>query len=416
MKILQINKFLYPKGGDAVCMIDTAKLLLSKGHDVAFWGMAHASNPSYHNADLFIPYIDFNKPCSLIKQLKTASNILYSFESKHRVEMLINRGRPDIIHLHNFAHQISPSILHVFKKYDIPCVMTMHDYKLVCAAYNMLSKDKICGLCKGGRHYHCFLESCIKQSRMKSLLNTLEMYLHHKILKIYYAVNIFISPSIFLKNKIEGMGFRKTVLHLPNFINSDDFLPHFGWEEKAIVYFGRLSKEKGLSTLLKAVRGLNVVLKIIGTGPMENPLKLSAKECNMHNIQFLGYRTGYELTNEIRKSMFVILPSEWYENSPRSIIEGAALGKPAVASRIGGILELVKDNETGLTFEAGNSNDLRSKIEYLINRPNEILRMGKCARTFVEQNLNPEKHYKGLMQIYEQAISIHKRSGLSKFI
>ncbi len=407
MKIFLINKFIFPKGGDAICTLSTGKLLSNRGHKVTFWGMNHSSNPEYPYQQYFVNYNDFNNPRGIRKKFQMASNMLYSFEAKRKIEQLIKIDRPDIIHLHNFAHQISPSILDVFKKHKIPTVMTMHDYKLVCPVYTLYSDNKPCERCKGGKYYQCSINRCTKNSRIKSLLNTIEMYLHHKLLHIYDSIDVYISPSRFLKSKVEEMGFKRKVVYIPNFINLDAYIPQYSSEEKSIVYFGRLSQEKGLFTLIEAMKGVDVKLRIIGDGPLKEALEGKVRDEKIKNVEFLGYLAGDELKNNVKKAMFVILPSEWYENNPLSIIEGFALGKPAIGARIGGIPELVKDNETGLTFEAGNINDLRQKIENLMKDPDRVGQMGKNARKFVEQELNEEKHYQSLIEIYQHVIRDH---------
>lgn len=389
MKILLINKFLYPKGGDALVTLATAKLLAQHGHEVEYWGMDHPSNGNFRFKDYFVRLVDFNQKSGIWDKLRISFNFLYSFEAKSKITKLLKVWRPDIVHLHNFAHQISPSILHVFKKHKIPVIMTMHDYKMVCASYTLLSKDKVCEKCKNGKYYHCFLERCVKNSKSKSLLNTIEMYLHHKILHIYDLIDIFISPSKFLKDKLEEMGFKGKIVHMYNFLNIEEFKPQFEYTERSIVYFGRLSKEKGLFTLLEAVKDIpGITLKIIGDGPLKEGLGDRVKGLGIKNIQFLGYKSGEELKNEIRKSMFVVLPSEWYENNPFSITESFALGKPVIGARIGGIPELVIDGKTGFTFEPGNSQDLKDKIIHLINNQQNISAMGQKARMFVEEELN----------------------------
>jgi len=408
MRILLINKFLYPKGGDAISTLNTGKLLTAKGHKVIFWGMAHPSNPDYSYKDYFVSNVDFNKPTSLIRQIKAGLRIVYSLEAKRKIERLVKAEKPDIVHLNNFAHQISPSILDVFKKYKIPVVMTTHDYKLVCPIHFMLSNGKPCEKCKDGKYYQCLINICTKNSRLKSLLNTIEMYLHHKILHIYDLINISIAPSFFLKNKLDKMGFRGKIVLLPYFVQLKEYIPQYNWNNNSIVYFGRLSSEKGILTLIEAVKGLDITVKVIGEGPMKEILESKIESNKYNNINFLGYRKGESLKNEIGKSMFTISPSEWYENYPFSIIEAFSLGKPVIASRIGGIPELVKDERTGLMFEPGNSGDLRRKIEYLINKPDKIREMGQDARTFVEKELNAEKHYLRLIEIYERAIESKK--------
>lgn len=404
LKVLLINKFLYRRGGDAIATLNTGNLLHSKGHRVGFWGMAHPANPRYSYDELFVSNKDFNTPANLSQRIRLAVNILYSWEAKIKIEKLIRLDRPDIIHLNNFAHQISPSVLHSFKKYNIPVVMTMHDYKNVCASYSMLVKEKICEACRGERYYQCFLKSCVKNSRAKSLFNTVEMYLHHKVLHIYDLIDIFISPSMFLKNKVEEMGFKRRIIPLPNFVNVEEYTPQYGWTEEYIVYFGRLASEKGLFTLIEAVKGLDVKLKIIGDGPLRRGLEDRVNHLSLKKVELLGYKTGNELKDIVRNSMLVVVPSEWYENFGLVIGESFALGKPVIAACIGGIPESVKDNETGLTFEPGNAQDLADKIRTLIKQPDLIVEMGKKARRFAESKLNREEHYSGLMAIYQQAM------------
>jgi len=274
---------------------------------------------------------------------------------------------------------------------------------MVCASYTMFVNGNPCEMCGGGNYYWCAFNKCTKGSFFKSLVNTTEMYLHHKILHIYDPVGVFISPSIFLKDKIREMGFKGETVFLPNFIDAEEYIPEFGYQEKTVCYFGRLSKEKGLFTLLNALKGSGIKLKVIGEGPLEEKLKLKAGNEGLDNVEFHGYRSGEELKSEIKKSAAVVLPSEWFENNPRSVLEAFALGKPVIGSRIGGIPELVLNNETGLTFEAGNAVDLREKIGCLMGKPDRIIEMGKNARKLIEEKFSAEKHYLELMKIYETA-------------
>lgn len=409
MKVLLVNKFLYNKGGAAICTLNTGELLLSNGHKVIYWGMTHPLNPQYLYKDYFVSYVDLNNPGDIKEKIRITSNLFYSSEAKKKIKKLINIEKPDIVHLNNFAHQISPSILDVFKKFDIPVVMTMHDYKLVCPSYTMLSDGKPCERCRGGRFYWCFLKKCTKNSRLKSLTNTIEMYLHHKILHIYDSIDVFISPSLFLKKKLEDMGFNRKIIHLPNFVEDKGAtLPH-KTKVNTVLYFGRLSSEKGIKTLIKAVRGMDVKLRILGTGSYEDILKQYIKTERIRNVFFLGYKTGNELTVEIRNALVVVVPSEWYENNPRSVLEAFSLSTPVVGARIGGIPELVKNGQNGLTFEEANSVDLREKLQYVLDNPDRLVDMGKNARRFVEEKFNPEKHYNDLIRIYEMVIAKENR-------
>lgn len=404
MKILLANKYFYIKGGAENSFFKTAELLEKKGHGISYFSMEHPNNFPTPYSEFFISNVDYEKK-GLGNKIDVSLKLLYSLEAREKIESLLSKEKPDVAHLNVIYHQISPSIIHSLKKYKIPIVMSLRDYKLACASYTMMARGSACEACKNGRYFQCFLRKCVKGSWDKSLLNTFEMYLHHSMLKLYDKIDIFISPSRFLKKKMGEMGFKGRIAYLPNFVNLDDFCPDYSWEGKSIIYFGRLSGEKGLFTLFEALKDLpKIKLKIVGEGPISEGLKSLAERKNMNNVKFYGYLNGARLQEEVRKSMFVVLPSEWYENNPRSIIEGFALGKPAVGARIGGIPELVIDDLTGLTFESGNPEDLKEKILSLANNPQNVMRFGKNAREFAEKNLNQEIHYQKLMNIYKYAM------------
>jgi len=404
LKILLINKFLYPKGGDAISTLTTGKILAEKGHEVAFWGMGHPKNPAYPFHADFVSQVDYEASNGLTAKLKASANILYSFEAKKKIASLLKKFQPDVVHLNNFAHQISPSILDEIKKHDIPVLMTMRDYKMVCPTYSMLCQGKICEKCMGGCFYHCGLNRCTKGSLFKSLVNVAEMYLHHKVLHIYDKIDLYISPSRFLQAKVQEMGLRGEVAYLSNCVDISGFTPAFEWEENSIVYVGRLSHEKGVETLINGVKTIpDVRLKIIGDGSLKRELEEKIRTEHIGNVQFLGYRTGDDLHDEIKKAMFLVIPSECYENNPRTVIEAFALGKPAVGARIGGIPELVRDWETGLTYVSGDAEDLRQKFVLLLEHKDRIPEMGRNARDYVARELNSEVHYRKLMELYAYA-------------
>ncbi|MCC6544787.1 MAG: glycosyltransferase family 4 protein [Nitrospirae bacterium] len=411
MNILHINKFHYFRGGSETVYFKTADILASHGHKSIFFSMHHPENLSCNTSNYFMPYVDLNTNgnSGMMGQLKTAGRVIYSFDAKRRLSKLMDEHPADIAHLHNIHHQISPSILHELKKRKIPVVMTLHDYKMVCASYSMLVDGRPCEACYRGRYFEAIKKKCVKGSLSKSVIAALEMFLHHKVLDIYNNVDIFISPSIFLKNKLTEMGFHNRIVHLPNFIDANKFENINGREERldnSVVYFGRLSQEKGISTLINAARkiGPEVLFKIIGDGYLRSSIEYTVKENGINNVQFLGYMKGEALYQEIKGSKAVILPSECYENNPMSVIEAFALGRPVIGARIGGIPELVRDKETGLTFEPGNADDLSEKIERLLADSSLSVAMGKNARRFVEAELNPERYYQRLMEIYRQVI------------
>jgi len=408
MKILLINKYLFPKGGDAITTLATGDLLKTKGHDVLYWGMDHSLNTEFSLKEYFVRYCDYDNDCGFIEKARVSSNILFSLEAKNKVEKLILKEKPDLVHLNNFAHQISPSILYAFRKYKIPTVMTMHDYKLVCPSYTMFVDGHVCEKCKKRAFYQCVVNKCVKNSLFKSCLSMFEMYLHHNILNVYDLVDVFVSPSLFLKEKLRGMGFKKDIEYLPNFVVPNRKAEPSASENKHFAYLGRLSAEKGLSALVEAIKGTDFILDIIGDGPLRESLSNKTRNESIFNVNILGYKSGKDLEKAMGHVMAVVISSEWYENNPRSVLDSFARGKPVVGARIGGIPELVRDNETGWTFEAGNVNDLRDKLLFCADNPDKARSMGIKARQFVEQNFNQDLHYQKLMEIYTMALNKNK--------
>jgi glycosyltransferase involved in cell wall biosynthesis len=405
MKILLVNKFFYLRGGAEAAMFDTARLLKEYGHQVLFFSMRHPCNLDSPYTPYFVSPVDFDRPASLIHKARSSLRIVYSFEACRNLDRLLRAERPDIVHLHNIHHQLSPSIIQTINNHLLPAVLTLHDYKMVCPVYTLFSRGKVCERCRRRRFYHCLLNKCRWGSRSKSLLNMIEMYLHHSLLHIYDRVDGFISPSLFLKNKLGEMGFKRTIHYLPHFINLADYELSRTSGDGSFVYSGRLSPEKGLPVLFRAVEGLDCRVKIIGEGPLRSVLERQIQDRSLTNVSLLGYKSPEDLRREIRNSMAVILPSEWYENNPRSVIEAFALSKPVIGARIGGIPELVSDGRTGLLFEPGDSEDLRRRILDLIGDPEKARRLGQEARALAERQFRPEEHYQGLMRIYEQAMA-----------
>ena len=403
MKILLVNKYFFMKGGSERVFLNEAELLRKRGHCVLFFSMADERNLPAAESGYFVNRIDYADPGHFGKRMAAGLRIFYSFEAAKKLGRLLDQEKPDLAHLHNIHHQLSPSILPVLRSRRVPVVMTLHDYKMVCPAYLMISEGRPCERCRGGRYYQCLLRRCTKGSYAKSLINAIEMYLHHTILDLYRMVNIFISPSRFLREKLLAMGFRKKIIHLPYSFDVRSYRPCYGSTDGSVCYFGRLAGEKGLFTLLDAMEGVAAPLKIIGNGPIEDDLRARAGSARMPAVRFLGHRSGEELISEIAASRVVVVPSEWYENCPSSVLEAFALGKPVIGSRIGGIPELVRDGETGLTFTPGDAGDLREKLKTLLNNPGLGAGLGQAGRKYVESNLDPARYYPELFGVYRQA-------------
>jgi glycosyltransferase involved in cell wall biosynthesis len=264
----------------------------------------------------------------------------------------------------------------------------------------MLTNRRVCEKCLGGRYYNCLLTRCHKGSLNASLVYTIEAY-YTRIFNKYSHIRYFIFPSNFTLKKHADAGIpEEKLVHIPNFINVENFEPSYE-NKRYILFAGRLSREKGVLALLKAVKGLDIPVKIVGDGPMRVEYERFVEENSIDNVSFEGYKSGDELKELFRNSAFVVFPSEWYENAPMTILESFAYGKPVLGSNIGGIPEMVIDGETGLLFKTGDHPELKEKINYLFQHPSIIKEMGRKARERVEKEYNAEMHYNRLMYVYK---------------
>ena len=403
MKILMVNKFYYIKGGSETYYFELKRLLESKGHTVIDFSMQDEKNFVSPYSNYFVENVDYNNKEGIFSRIKAAADIIYSFESKRKFERLVNEVKPDCIHLHIFQHQISPSILDVIKKYHIPTIYTAHDLKMLCLNYKMMHHGKLCEQCRGGKYFHCVLNKCVKDSYLKSCVNVVEGYVH-RWRHSYDAINVIITPSLFYKKIFEKFGINcNRVIHIPNFIDFNKHEIEFSEDrENYYLYYGRLSKEKGIMTLIKAVENLNVQLKIAGTGPLEEDVRQYVADKKISNIMFLGFKTGKDLSNIVGNAKAIILPSEWYENGPYSAIEALQLGRPIIGADIGGIPELIDNN--GYLFKSRNIDSLKDAILKLEKLDNEQYGVFKDnSLNLFERNYTNEKHYRLLKEAYRRA-------------
>lgn len=408
MKILMVNKFYYPRGGSERYFFSLSDLLREKGHKVIPFSTVHEKNLDTEYSSYFLPELDFEnffRKGRLSAALSLRSKVLYSFEAKKMIGSLINRERPDIAHIHNIHYHITPSILTVLKEKGIPIIWTLHDYVIICPNANFLSNGNICEECFNGRYYRAVFKRCKKGSLVASLVAGLGAYLY-RWMGLYNIVDLFLCPSDFMRKKMIEYGFdEERFITIPNFIEIDTAIPRTD-NKDYILYLGRLSEEKGVKTFIRVAEKIpSIDFKILGDGPQREMLEEMVREKNLTNIEFSGKRNREEVYNLISDALFVIVPSEWYENYPYSILESFLLGKPVIASRIGGIPELVDDGINGLLFEPGNEEDMAKKIKHLLSDKDDINQMGKKAREKVERSYNSEIHYERIMGIYNLVLN-----------
>lgn len=401
MKILMVNKFFYIKGGCETHYFALKELLEKNGHTVIDFSMLDEKNFDSEYSGYFVKNTDYSGGGSAFEKLRIAKNIVYSNEAKKKFEKLVKDTNPDLVHLHNFQHQISPSILDVIKKYKIPTVYTAHDLKMICLNYQLMHHGRICEDCKDGKLRHCVKNKCVKDSSAKSLINFAEGVLHRKR-KSYDAIGMIINPSEFHRKKFIEFGVSpERLVHIANFFAGVPYTVNKTEDrESYYLYFGRLSHEKGVSNLVKAV-GRDYPLCIAGTGPVEEEIKSYISENNLRNIKMLGFKSGQELYDIIGNAKAVVIPSVVYENSPYSGIEALSLSRPIIGADIGGIPELISNN--GFLFESGNADSLKEIINQFENlSDDEYRKMKKASFSLYQSQHTPDNYYKRLMEVYRK--------------
>ncbi|MEW6068094.1 MAG: glycosyltransferase family 4 protein [Nitrospirota bacterium] len=403
MKILMAHNWYFVGGGADRVFFETMKLFEKHGHEVIPFSMKDKRNYDSIYNEYFVDEIDYSNIKFSFKNLKTAFKMIYSFEAKRKLDALIKKTKPDIAHLHNIYGRLTPSILYALKKNNVLTVMTLHDYKLICPAYDMTSNGKPCERCKGSRFYNAFMRKCVKDSYLASLVYAAESSVHSFLRTYVKNISYFIAPSLFLRNKMIEFGvLEKKIEYIPNFINVNvDYSSNT--KDDYFLYIGKLLHVKGVFTLLRAVKNIKKShLYVAGYGELRSKLEDYAKKNNMNNVRFLGHLSSEEMFKVLNMAKFVVLPTECYENAPLAVLEAFAYSKPVIGSNIGGIPEMVVNGETGLLFESGNVQGLREKIDYLLSHPERISEMGKKARENIQKEYNPELHYQRLMDLYKK--------------
>lgn len=405
MKVMQVNKFWRVRGGSERYVFELSRMLTERGHEVIPFAMQDPANEPSQYSSLFVSPVELSDPyrMPLWKRLATAGRILNSKESENRIATVADMSTPDIAHMHNIYHHLSPSILRPLVDRGVGIVMTIHDYKLVCPALRFYNKGEVCERCRPYRYLSCVTGRCVHGSRGASALCATEMFFHDLTHAYTGRIDRFIAPSHFVAGKLVTRGFDpEKIVVIPNFVDPSRWQP--GPEGGDYVLFsGRLTQEKGIETLIRAMAGLpDIPLKVAGSGMTESVTRSVARDLGADNVEFLGFKSEDEVRRLVQGSRFVCVPSEWYENAPMSALESFACGKPVIGSRIGGIPEMVREGETGLLAEAGDVDDLRRQIKRLWDDPGLAVEMGRNARRLTETEYSPESHYNKIIKTYQE--------------
>ena len=335
MRILLVNKFLYPRGGGETYTLELGDALKAAGHDVQYFGMYDEQNVMLNDWGLYVRNMDFHTHS--IDALGYPTRIIYSAEAKEKMAALIENCHPDFIHLNNFNYQLTPSIIDAAKEADVPVIMTAHDSQLVCPNHLLYNPntDSICTKCVDTHDPRwCVRERCIHRSLPKSAIGTAEA-LYYRAHDSYDWISAIICPSRFMERMYDtDERFAHKTVYLQNFVRKIPYSPSA--HEDYVLYFGRISPEKGLANIIAAAKALpDIRFVCAGSGPYEDALREAP------NIEFVGFQRGEALHSLIRRARMVILPSTCYENCPLSVIEAQMLGAAVIAPGYGGAAELI---------------------------------------------------------------------------
>ena len=399
MRVLVANKFFFRNGGSEVVMFQERDFLLRSGHEVVDFSMQDERNADSPYSSNFVQARDYRGD-SKFAQIGAAVALVRSREAVARIGRLIDETNPDLMHCHNIYHQLTPAIIGAAKLRGVPVVMTLHDYKPVCPVYNRLRHGQPCSACLDGDFSHVLIDRCADGSLGRSALLYAEAVIQ-RWLGNYEKVDRFLAPSRFLQDSVLHRFRPQQVVVLPNGVDVGAISPT--WRDDGyVLYLGRLSREKGVETLMQAHAAAHGawLLIVAGVGTIGGALKLQ-----YGSASFVGHLSDNALRDTIAGASVLVVPSEWFENCPMSVLEAMAYGKPVVASRIGGIPELVVEGQTGLLFEAGNVIQLREHLDTLMASPALRQAMGQRARLRAEWEFSLTKHNAELMAIYESLVN-----------
>jgi glycosyltransferase involved in cell wall biosynthesis len=409
LKILHVNKFLYRRGGAEGYMLDLAAAQTDRGHEVEFFSMAHRENLPARFERSFPTQVDFDPPPDRLgARLKAVGRLMYSPAARRGMSDVLSAFGPDIAHVHNIYHQLSPSVLQPLRSRGVPTVMTMHDYKLACPTYLFLDHGQICEACLGGRFHQAILRRCNNGSLAASAVNAIEMTIHTAA-KLYGAVDLFLCPSRFIAGKMAEAGvFPDRLRHVPLFIDPDPVAvkdaPGGG-----VVYAGRLRQEKGVDALLEAVTALPMEVHIAGDGPARGQLEAQARGLGRPDIRFHGHLPKDGLLELIRSASVLVLPSRCYENQPLAVLEAFACGVPVVGSDLGGIPELIEPGVDGELVPPDDPTALADALGRMTGDPDRAFAMGQAGRRKVLARYSPSAHLGRLDEIYAEAATLSRR-------
>ena len=414
MRILLVHKYFYRGGGTATYLFALIEELEKRGHQWVPFTVAYDQTEVNSYQEYFVsPPLGSSQthysgmkfsPWATLKMLGRAT---YSFEVRSKALNLIDDTQPDIAYVHNIYNYMSPSVIHACRKRRIPIVMRVPDYNLMCAELHFLRDGQVCTECLEHGYKRALRYRCLKGSRAATAARVGSMYVH-KWLGIYDNVDLFITPSAFLREMMVRAGYDEDkIVHIPSFypeqVNSDAKPT----EDDSILYFGRLAPEKGIDTLIRAMAKMDGGARLVIAGAdvdgTQAELRQLAAGLGLNNVQFVGRLGRAALGESIQRCLFTVVPSRWYDNCPMAVLETFAHNKPVIGSDIGGIPEQIT-KDCGLLFEPDNSAHLAEQMQLLLDQPELRKEMGYNAGKRVASVFGPKNHCEQLLGLFGQLI------------
>jgi len=402
-RILNINNYHFPKGGSDSYFLQQTRLLKQKGHSVATFSSSRGDivNPEWMLVEPPKGIDTESKPA-----LSNVANFFYSKEAKQKLRVVINKFKPDLVHLHIYYGQLTSSILSVISEFDIPTVQTLHEFKLVCPTNGLFAAGNYCEDCQGKNYWRAVLKKCNRGSFARSLLSMSEAYFADS-LGARSKINQFIAVSEFQKNKLESLGIEGNKMTvIPHFSDStENFNSSKG---DYFLYVGRIHDDKGIKTLLDAYSLLNnksIRLKIVGEGERREYWQEYAAKLDLANsIDWVGFLQGQSLNDIYRECLLLINPSYLNETFGLTCLEALAKGKPVIASNVGAFSEVITNGKDGLLFTPKNAKELAAAMTQFINKKIDVSKMGEYGYLKVRNKFSRQNHYEKLMGVYDRLV------------
>jgi len=417
LNILLVNYRYFISGGPERYLFNAKKMFEFKGHKVIPFSVKHPRNRETDYEEYFLSALTGTRDASTLRQFKKTPKTLlklfdrtfYSFEARSKVKRLLDSNKVDVAYILHFLRWISPSIFTEFSRKSIPIIVRISDFEYMCPGAHLLRDGEICELCVGDKLWPSVTHRCVQGSSLLSFIHYLAMSFHKKR-GFLDKIDAFICPSRFTLGKMRTAGYDENKLfHVPTFVDFHKITPNFDVGQY-ILYFGRISVEKGVDLLIDAIEVYKrrnhdqlMPLYIVQTGMDETKqLEERVRSKNLTEVKILTDLTPKQFYSYVQHSAFTIVPSLFYENLPNVILESYAYGKPVLGSRRGSFLEVIQDEKTGLLFEPNDTEDLADKIGWLVNHPDECVKMGRNARELAEKEYNRNLHYDRLMNVFKR--------------